>query len=830
MATPHPTQRQRLSISGLVQGVGFRPFVYRLARQLALDGWVRNDGHGVTLEIEGSAAALATFRAQLHAQAPPRARIDDITTLALAPADDEGQPGRHGNKLGNRGQPGFSIESSVQDGANAAIGPDCAVCPACLAELFAPANRRYRYALINCTDCGPRYSLVTQLPYDRANTSMAAFVQCPACQAEYDDPAQRRFHAEPNACPACGPRLTLLDARPHEPKQSGDIDTGDDPIEQALASLRRGEIVAIKGLGGFHLACDARNSAAVALLRLRKQREEKPLAVMAANPASLAALVAPDAAAIEVLTQAQRPIVLMRKSPQADRLLPEVAPGMAWLGVMLAYTPLHYLLFHQAAGRPDGLAWLSEPQELLLVMTSANLHGEPLVTDNLDAQRQLRGIADVFLLHERAIVNRCDDSVLRCHADGSTQFLRRARGYAPAAIALARAGAPLLALGAHYNSTLCLVRGKQAHLSPHIGDLDRVANCLALESAVGHLCHLLQLRPQAIAHDCHPDYFSTRLAQQLAARWQVPLLAVQHHHAHIGAILAEHRIDEPVLGLALDGVGLGSDGSAWGGELLRVDGAQCERLGHLRPLALPGGEHAARAPWRMAAAALGLIGRAGDIEQRFAAQAGAAQVAQMVTRMAEHGSGLPLTTSMGRWFDAAAGMLGVSAKMSFQGQAAMLLEGLAERYGPCRAGQSWHSIERTGTAHEGGWQLDLTPLLAQLAELGDPLSCNRTYGAALFHQALVNALADWVALAAQSSKLKIVACGGGCFINAVLARGLQAALKARGLRMLQAQAVPPGDGGLSLGQAWVARQYFAGSDVAAAPSNQKSVIKDPSCA
>jgi len=762
--------RQRLTVYGIVQGVGFRPFVYRLAQSLALSGWVRNDGNGVTVDIQGPASALAEFHFQLHASAPPLARIDRVETLDIVEL--------------NRLDSGFSILQSDAGGGQAAIGADSAICDACLAELFDPDNRRFRYPLINCTDCGPRYTLVHRLPYDRANTSMAAFPQCTLCLGEYTDPGTRRFHAEPNACPTCGPQLQFLDRAAQTPCG--------DPIQLTLQAITRGEIVAIKGLGGFHLVCDAKNTDAVARLRQRKQRPDKPLAIMAANARSLHPWVETNQEEIATLESRERPIVLLRKTRRANQALIGVAPGVAWLGAMLPYTPLHYLLFHQAAGAPNGTDWLTAEHPLLLVMTSANARGEPLVCDNQEALEQLAGIADAWLLHDRAIVTRCDDSVVRHPHNQGMRFVRRARGYTPRALNLARSGPPVLALGAHFNNTLCLTRGAQAFVSQHIGDLDRVANCQALEAAVEHFCHLLEVRPEAVAHDLHPDFFSTRLALQLAERWQIPAIAVQHHHAHIAALLAEQQIEQPVLALALDGVGLGTDGNAWGGELLQVDGAKFQRLGHLRHIALPGGDRAAREPWRMAAAALALMGRHADIAPRFATIPAAQHIAQLL----RPGHRLALTSSMGRWFDAAAGILGVRSQISFEGQAAMLLEGLAEQYGECKIERSYHAID--------GQQLNLTPLLAQLTEMTDA-----AHGAALFHQALIQALVDWVDIAAQSSGIRMVACGGGCFVNQRLAQGLQAELARRDIRVLLARQLPSGDGGLSLGQAWVAQRSLA---------------------
>lgn len=778
------TQRQRIVVRGLVQGVGFRPFVYRLAQALQLKGWARNDGQGVTIEIEGRPAALAQFALRLRQDAPPLAQIESIDVAAVS---------------SDTLLTDFEIVHSQASPAHAAsIGADTAICPACLAELFDPTNRRYRYAFINCTDCGPRYTLVSRLPYDRANTSMASFGQCAPCLHEYRNPAHRRFHAEPNACPDCGPALQLLDA-------AGGSITGDS-IAQTLALLKAGQIVAIKGLGGFHLVCDARNSAAVARLRERKQREEKPLAVMVANVASLAELAQIGDAAQKWLESAARPIVLLPKHPHADDVLKGIAPQVSTIGVLLPYTPIQYLLFHEAAGRPAGLGWLQLPQDLVLVMTSANPHGEPLVIDNAQAISQLAGIADAYLLHNRDIVIRCDDTVLQLDTAKAPQIIRRARGYTPQAIRLAKNTAPILALGGFFNSVLCLSRadplGDQAFLSQYIGDLDRVANCRALQAATEHLMHLLQVRPRLIAHDLHPDFFSTQLAQQLATQWQIPTLAVQHHHAHLAAVMAEHQLEGPVLGLALDGIGLGEiddvfdpDAStAWGGELLLLDDAQYQRLGHLRPLAMPGGDKAAREPWRMAAAVLAQLGRSDEIASRFAGQAGASLITQLLARKP------PQTSSMGRYFDAAAGLLGVSAVMSFEAQAAMQLEGLAEQYGPMRlSAQESHLFKLQQLA--GQTQLDLLPLLARLVDCTDAV-----YGAALFHAVLIEALAQWLGLMAERQGIRTVVAGGGCLFNQVLLRGLRAALAKRGLRLYANQMVPCGDGGLALGQLWVAQR------------------------
>jgi hydrogenase maturation protein HypF len=767
---PVTVARSRIQVRGIVQGVGFRPFVYRLAQELDLAGFVNNDGAGVTIEVEGNPLHIESLARRLTEDAPPRARIDAVELRACKP----------------RSEAGFAIVESGNGRARTAIGSDTALCDACLSELFDPKDRRYRYAFINCTHCGPRYTITRALPYDRANTSMAAFTQCRECLAEYTSAAHRRFHAEPNACSRCGPRLQLLDG-------AGVPVAAADPIAGTLQLLVAGQIVAIKGLGGFHLACDARNAEAVAALRRRKAREEKPFAVMVANSDSLGALAHLTTAEENLLSSAERPIVLLRKRAAADDGLPGVAPGLAWLGAMLPYAPLQYLLFHEAAGRPTGTAWLEVPQELVLVMTSANPGGEPLVIDNAEAVRRLRGIADAFLVHDRAIVTRCDDSVLRAGADSARpgfQFVRRARGYTPRAIKLARPGPVVVAMGGYFKNTVCVTRGDEAFVSQHIGDLDNAPTCAAHVEAIEHLTSMLQVEPECIAHDLHPDFFSTRHAADLALCFGVERIGVQHHHAHIAAIVAEHRIAGPVLGVALDGVGLGHDGEAWGGELLQVEGAQFARVGHLAPLRLPGGDIAAREPWRMAASALALCGRRDEIVHRYSNERAAGIVAAMLERSLHS----PSTTSMGRYFDAAAGLLGVKRRMAFEGQAAMLLEGLAERGGVAPAERSLYSFGEDNA-------LEITALLAALADERDA-----ERGAARFHATLVAALGDWIVRTAAANGIRIVACGGGCFLNAVLARSLRSVLEAHGLVMLESAAVPPNDGGLSLGQVWVALQ------------------------
>ena len=761
-----PVTARRIRVSGIVQGVGFRPYIWRLAQELNLAGHVRNDAEGVEVAVEGASAAIAMLLQRLRADAPPLARVDSVTAEEAAP----------------EGLAGFTIDASAGGRATTAIGPDVGVCADCLDELFDPVGRRWRHAFITCTHCGPRYTVTRALPYDRPQTSLDPFPLCPACAAEYGSPADRRFHAETTCCPVCGPRLALADAQ-------GNAIEGD-PIAATLGLLQSGAIVAIKGLGGFHLACDARNADAVARLRRRKNREEKPFAVMTANAASLACYARSSIEERALLESRERPVVLLRAQPGTAAALPGVAPGLLWLGVMLPTTPIHFLLFHEAAGRPAGSAWLAAPQNLVLVMTSANPGGEPIVRAGDEARTRLAGIADAILDHDRDIVSRCDDSVVRALGQGA-QFIRRSRGYSSRSIRLPHEGPSVLAFGAHLKSGVCATRGGEAFLSPHIGALDNAATCAFLDETVSRMLELLEVKPEIVAHDLHPDYFSTRAAVEFAASRGLPSVAVAHHHAHIAAVCAEHGRRGPVLGLALDGVGLGPDGEAWGGELLRVEGAQFERLGHLRPLPLPGGDRAAREPWRMAAAVLHELGRNAEIGARFS-ESGAAIVASMLERKLN----CPRTSSMGRVFDAAAGLLGLCARMKYEAQAAILLEQAAMRH-----------IEKHGwpQAMEGGWsigsdgQLDLLPVLASLDQAVDA-----DQAAARFHATLAAALGEWVAQAAQVGALRTAAWGGGCFLNALLCARLRHDLERRGIAVLAPARLSPGDAGIALGQAWVA--------------------------
>ena len=762
---------QRIRINGVVQGVGFRPLVWRLAKELGLTGWVRNDAQGVELEVCGGHEKVDALLQRLHHDAPPMARIDAITsrfTESVSVSED------------------FFILDSRGGRSATMIGPDMTVCRDCLAEMFDPNGRRWRYALTNCGHCGPRYSICSGLPYDRARTSLKPFAMCRKCEAEYLRAHDRRLHAEGNCCPKCGPQLSLVDA-------SGAA-IGGDPIAQTLGLIRDGRIVAVKGPGGFHLFCDARNPAAVALMRERKRRQVKPFAVMFASASSVIPYVQLRVGEPGLLALSERPIILLNKRKGCDEKLPGVAPDLPWLGVVLPFSPIHYLLFHEAAGRPAGLEWLDSEQSLALLISSGNRSREPIAIDNEEAMERLSGLADAFLLNDRTVVTRCDDSIA-CSGPGGLQLIRRARGYAPKAVKLPQSGPPVLAVGGPVKNAVCVTRGGEAFLSQHIGELSNPAASAGFEATIRHLLKMLEVAPSLIAHDLRRDDYTTSLIETMAHQREIPLLAVQHHHAHVAAVLAEHHINEPTFGLALDGGELGTDGTLWGGELLKIDGARFERFGHLAPISLLGDDAESREPWRLAAVMLQMLGRGQEIERRFAAQPDAARLA---AELAGGGAGRR-SSSLGRLFDAASGLLGFRQMQIYRDQAGLLMEGAAEGLGET-------------PALSAGWriangQLDLLPLFDYLADETNPAR-----GAAVFYATTAAALTEWVCSVVPAGAR--IAAGGGCLQNQVFAGELRSRLSQRGLHLMEARRVPPSDGGLALGQAWVAQRYLLGAEVA----------------
>ena len=847
-----------------MQGVGFRPFVYRLAAELDLHGWVINDTEGVFIEVEGAETTLARFLQRLPAETPPRAIVQSLSNTWLPPA----------------GYAQFEIRHSDNAGAKTAlILPDVATCPDCLAELLAPADRRHRYPFTNCTNCGPRFSIIEALPYDRPNTTMRMFTMCPACQAEYDSPLDRRFHAQPNACPACGPRLALYERKTkderratyvreasprHErpscampasfvvgPSSFVAIARNDNALLAAVEAIRAGKILAVKGLGGFHLMVDARNSAAIKRLRERKHRHEKPFAIMVPEleQAQLLCEVSPEAAAL--LTSAEAPIVLLEKwtgvrsqepgvtnQESKDRrqetegdnssvsgqpssfvfrlsslVADEVAPDNPYLGVMLPYTPLHHLL----------LAELGSP----VVATSGNLTDEPICTDESDAFERLEHVADAFLVHDRPIARHVDDSVAWI-IRGAPRLLRRARGYAPLPVLLNAEVPPILAVGAHLKNTVALSVGRQAFISQHIGDLETPGAMAAFERVIADFLQMYEAAPVAIAHDLHPEYLSTKWAQERAAgerqmsknddgvfvMRRASLIPVQHHHAHLAACLAENRAEGPALGITWDGTGYGMDGTIWGGEFLLGDASGFTRVAHLRPFRLLGGDAAVYEPRRVALALLcEMYGDAAlEMDDLPSLRAFSVSERHLLSRMLARGVNAPLTTSAGRLFDGVAALIGMQQEVSFEGQAAMALEFAADMResgaypfvlttpAPNCDGRRCGDDEGRGTTDQDApsivdWQPMIEAILADLRA-----GVERGIIAARFHGALVDSI---IAVALSVGQPR-VALTGGCFQNRLLTERAAERLERAGFEVILHRLVPPNDGGISLGQIAVA--------------------------
>jgi hydrogenase maturation protein HypF len=750
-------------VRGVVQGVGFRPFVYRLAVRHRLQGWVRNESGAVRIVVEGGDADLERFLRGLRDEAPPLARVERIEHEPCEP----------------NGLSGFAIsDSEDRAGAVDAVPPDSAICPACEAELFDPASRRYRYPFITCTECGPRFTLIERLPYDRARTSMRAFAQCAQCLAEYADADDRRYHSETNSCPCCGPRLWY-----EAPGAGPGPVEGDRALAAAAAVVCSGGVLALRGLGGFHLAVVATDAEAVRRLRTRKRRERKPLAVMVRTLEEATALGCIDPEEAALLTSAARPIVLLRRRP-ASALAPAVTPGLDTIGVMLAYTPLHHLLL-AAVRRP-------------LVMTSGNRSEEPIAIGNEEACRRLAGIADGFLLHDREIVARYDDSVVR-RAGTATILLRRARGLAPLPIPLAvPSPVPLLAVGPHLKNTFTLASGDRAWVSQHIGDLEGLETRAHFIAALDRLRRLSRIEASVAVRDLHPGYHSTALAEGLGLD---RVLAVQHHHAHVAAVLSEHGHTGAALGLAYDGTGYGDDGRIWGAELLLADLRGYRRLAHLRYAPMPGGDLAARTPWRCAAGFLALEPAAAPAF-RLAFEDVPPHAYAVVAQQAVAGLNAPLTSSMGRLFDAAAAVLGVRRVADYEGQAPMELEALAGR----RPGRE----HRSGLLSEvdGGWVLDPVPLLVALGERRQSGEDAAALAADL-HDSVAWASAELVRRARDAGLPDLVALCGGVFQNARLLGSVRERVERLGMRVLVPVRLGPNDGAVSYGQAAVAAAQLA---------------------
>jgi hydrogenase maturation protein HypF len=753
-------RRVRARVEGTVQGVGFRPYVYRLVGELGLDGWVLNDTRGVLVEVEGEEPAIEAFLARLSPEAPPLAVVERVLAEERPPT----------------GERGFAIRPSPAAGEPLAlVSPDTATCADCLRELFDPADRRYRYPFVNCTNCGPRFTIVRGVPYDRPLTTMAGFAMCDPCRTEYEDPVDRRFHAQPNACPACGPRIRLTDAAGADVALEG----ASDAVAATAAALRAGAIVAVKGLGGYHLACRADDEDAVAALRARKHREDKPFALMAADLAAAHDLVRLAAEDEVLLTAPARPIVLA-PGRRSARVAAAVAPRSTDLGVMLPYSPLHHVLLADT-----GTA---------LVMTSGNVSDEPIAYRDEDALQRLAGIADLFLRHDRPIHMRTDDSVARTVAVGARRrplLLRRSRGHVPASLDLPlEAAAQVLACGAELKSTFCVAKGRRAWVGHHIGDLRTWETLRSFTEGIEHFQRLFAVQPAVVAHDLHPEYLSTKYAHE---RRDVRLEGVQHHHAHLAACLAEHGEDGPAVGAIYDGTGYGPDGTVWGGELLVGDLAGFERVGHLETVRMPGGDAAVREPWRMACAWLVAAGE--EEPARPAPLAGEVSPAQWraIAGLARTGLSAPETSSMGRLFDAVAALCGIRARVNYEGQAAVELEAVADR-GP---------TERYPMPVRPDGVLDARATVGAVVDdvaRGTPASAV----SARFHAGVAEATAVACAQGASEHGVATVVLSGGVFQNRLLLERTAALLGDAGLRVLVPERLPPNDGGVAYGQAAVA--------------------------
>jgi len=767
MAKVRALELARISVHGIVQGVGFRPFVYRLATDLNLKGWVCNTSEDVRIEIEGGREAIEQFCLELTVKAPPLARIEDIAITYHHPVSYKD----------------FEIRGSLATkGKYQLISPDIATCQACLSELLDPNDRRYRYPFINCTNCGPRFTIIDDMPYDRPKTTMRYFQMCPQCQAEYDNPLDRRFHAQPNACPECGPRVELID-------NQGNALPCPDAVASAGQLLRAGKIIAIKGLGGFLLACDASNGIAVKTLRQRKRRSSKPFAIMVTNVEEAKKHCYVSQEEEKLLTSPQSPIVLM-KWKEGSSVSREVAPNLQYLGVMLPYTPLHHILLRDT--------------QLPLVMTSGNLSEEPIAKDNDEALSRLSGIADNFLVHNRDIYSRYDDSVAIVEK-GTSQLIRRARSYAPYPIHLQFGAKQVLGCGAEVKNTFCLTRDNYAFLSQHIGDMENIETLEHFADTISLYKRLFHIEPVIIAHDLHPDYLATKYAQELGNSG-IKLIPVQHHHAHIVSCMADNGVQSPVIGVAFDGTGLGSDGRIWGGEFLVADYRNFQRVGHLEYLPLPGGDAATRKPYRIAIAyILSLLGE--DVLNRglpVMEDISKTEI-QIIQRQIERGLNSPLTSSMGRLFDAISALTGIRGEIDYEGQAAVELEMTAHKACP-------KSSE--GTNYEEGYPYQIAEgEEIRIVKVGDLLSAvveelhqdvSKARISVKFHNTIAQMVKQMCQLINSETGIKKVALSGGVFQNRLLLNKTVTLLEKNGFQVFTHRQVPCNDGGISLGQAVIA--------------------------
>ncbi len=769
VAAPPAAVRHRLRVTGVVQGVGFRPFVHRLATELALAGHVGNDSGGVFVEVEGSQPDVVCFERRLVDDAPPMARVDAVDKTAISPL----------------GEQMFTIlESRSSALARTFVPPDVAVCEDCLVELFDPADRRYRYPFINCTNCGPRFTIIVRLPYDRPNTTMRGFELCEACAREYNDPADRRFHAEPVACAACGPRIQFYTSAGGVVNGVvGAVEGTDCAIAAAQAALREGQVLAVKGLGGYHLVCDATSDAAVGTLRSRKARPDKPLAVMTRDLAGAQVVANVDAAEGEVLSGPARPIVLLSRrycSPLSDI----VAPGNPYVGVLLPYTPLHHLLFRPVPG-------CDAPPPQVLVMTSGNLSDEPICYEDTDAQERLSRLVDGWLVHDRPVHVPCDDSVVRVEA-GCELPLRRSRGYAPLPVRLPFESVPLVAAGGELKNTFCLAAGRDAWMSQHIGDMGSVHTLTAFKHSVRQFAGMYRVNPELVVADAHPGYQTRRWAEEDANR---PVELVQHHHAHIAAVMVEHGVpaDERVIGFAFDGTGYGPDGAIWGGEVLVAGYGSFDRRAHLRYVPLPGGDATIHKPYRAALAHLWAAGIEWSADL-LPVQAASSVELSVLSRQLERGIQCVPTSSMGRLFDAVSSLAGARHTVSYEAQAAIELEAVAGSHvGPV----PHYRFETTGD------EIDSSALLRAIVE-DSRHGCPPGAAAVGFHEAVARLIAETADALRRETGIATVALSGGVFQNLLLVRLARAELTRLNMRVLTHREVPPNDGGLALGQAAVA--------------------------